>query len=120
METFEKIIETYKCECKHRDEHGCTDCQNSGYIFDNAEISLIIDQHEKLEKLQATIDDLAKGISFYGDEKKWKHMTNPYDPTMVTNLRNPDTGKHSVLNLYMGGKTARALQAKYPKVFNGK
>ena len=54
----------------------------------------------KTDKLQETIDDLAKGISFYEDID--------YQPVLNKDLSLSE--KHL-------GATARALQDKYPEVF---
>jgi hypothetical protein len=65
-EKFDNLIEKYRC--KHHqpayfeNPHGCTDCYNVGYIFDNEEIFLCIE-------LEAENTKLREGLKFYTHEQ---------------------------------------------------
>ena len=70
-----------------------------------------------IKKLQAIIDDLAKGISFYGDEKNWAKNGSKQSWNNYNVIKDDFTIKSKILLLTKSGKTARALQAKYPEIF---
>ena len=66
----------------------------------------------KTDKLQETIDDLAEGISFYGDTKNWAVSTNP----ILFNIMETVDESH-IWGKQISGKRARALRDSYPEVF---
>ena len=83
-------------------------------------LQAIIDDSEKIVNelksislgYKEIIDDLAEGISFYGDTKNWTVSTNP----VLFNIMETVDESH-MWGKQISGKRARALQGKYPEVF---
>jgi len=55
-ERIAKEVEKYACKFHQYpgfdNPHGCTDCYNQGYIFDNEEIVLILDLNKEIQRLK--------------------------------------------------------------------
>jgi len=61
-ERVEKFNSRYKCECLTVDSHGCHDCQNTGYLYDTEECSLILDLYDEVEIFREANKQLADKI----------------------------------------------------------
>lgn len=69
-EKFNIITNKYKCECKSAQYHqgNCIDCLNNGYIYDNDEISLIVEMNDEIQRLKKGHYVLNEALGQTGDD----------------------------------------------------
>jgi hypothetical protein len=60
----------YQCNCDYYDlNYGCSDCQNTGYVYDSMECDVILSLDSELRKAIDLLVDSAKGLGYYGEKE---------------------------------------------------